>query len=302
MIQLALGPVQYYWPRATLLAFYDEVARSPVDIVCLGEVVCSRRHEMRLPDWLDLAAQLRDAGKQVVLSTQVLLESVSDVGAMQRVAANAQYLVEANDMGAVRALAAAKLPFVAGPHLNLFNPDALAWMAQLGATRWVPPLEMSREDVRAMQSARPHGVATELFAFGRLPLAYSARCFTARHHDLPKDDCRFRCMDDPDGLLLSTREGEPFLVLNGIQTQSAAVHSLLADFGDLQSLGIDVLRVSPMSRATCEVLALFDAVRRGRQSAREADERLRELLPARECNGYWHGRPGMEAVAAKEAA
>lgn len=302
MIQLALGPVQYYWPRETLRAFYDEVARSPVDIVYLGEVVCSRRHEMRLPDWLDLAARLRDAGKEVVISTQVLLESVSDVGAMQRVAANAEYLVEANDMGAVRSLAAAKLPFVAGPHLNLFNPDALQWMAQLGATRWLPPLEMSRDDVRAMQAARPQGMATELFAFGRLPLAFSARCFTARHHNLPKDDCRFKCLDDPDGLLLSTREGEPFLVLNGIQTQSAGVHSLLGDFADAQALGVEVLRLSPLARGTLDVVNLFDAVRKGERTPRDADEHLQALLPARECNGYWHGRPGMETIALKDAA
>ena len=45
--------------------------------------------------------------------------------------------------------------------------------------------------------------ATEAWAFGRLPLAFSARCFTARHHHLNKDDCGFRCLEDPDGLLLA---------------------------------------------------------------------------------------------------
>jgi hypothetical protein len=62
-----------------------------------------------------------------------------------------------------------------------------------------------------------------VFAYGRMPLAFSARCFTARHRNLPKDDCQFSCMDHPDGLMLKTRESEDFLVLNGIQTQSARV-------------------------------------------------------------------------------
>ncbi|MGB4360887.1 MAG: U32 family peptidase, partial [Rhodoferax sp.] len=70
-MKLSLGPIQYYWPRDEVLAFYEAVAPSPVDIVYLGEVVCSRRHEVRLSDWLDIAAVLREAGKEVLLSTQV---------------------------------------------------------------------------------------------------------------------------------------------------------------------------------------------------------------------------------------
>jgi hypothetical protein len=68
-----------------------------------------------------------------------------------------------------------------------------------------------------------------VFAYGRMPLAFSARCFTARHYNLPKDDCGFRCIEHPDGQLLQTREKESFLVINGIQTQSARVHNLIGD-------------------------------------------------------------------------
>jgi collagenase-like PrtC family protease len=140
-----------------------------------------------------------------------------------------------------------------------------------------------------------------VFAFGRLPLAYSARCFTARHHDLPKDDCQFRCIADPDGLLLATREGEPFLVLNGIQTQSARVHSLLGDLDAARQIGVDVLRLSPQSQHTDEIVRLFDAVRRDALAPAAAHEALRALLPGEPCNGYWHGRPGLEMVAPESA-
>ncbi|HYD77626.1 ubiquinone anaerobic biosynthesis protein UbiV [Ramlibacter sp.] len=294
-MQLSLGPIQYYWPRPEVLSFYADAADWPVDIVYLGEAVCSRRHELRPADWLELAQMLQDAGKEVVLSTQVLLESGSDVSAMQRIAANGRFRVEANDMGAVRSVGS-RGPFVAGLHLNLFNADSLQWMAGLGAARWVVPLEIGREGLPALQAARPTGLQTEVFAFGRLPLAYSARCFTARHHNLPKDDCGFLCINDPDGLLLSTREGEPFLVLNGIQTQSARVHSLIAEVPELQALGVDVLRLSPQSRHMAEVVSLFDAVRRGELAPSAGQQGLRELLPGEPCNGYWHGKAGLAQV------
>ncbi|MGZ5193967.1 MAG: U32 family peptidase [Ramlibacter sp.] len=291
-MKIALGPVLYYWPRNTLFRFYDAAAESAADIVYLGEAVCSRRHEMRLADWLEIAAKLREAGKEVVLSTQVLLESGSDVSAMSKVAANGEFMVEANDMGAVHRLAG-KVPFVAGPHLNIYNTPSLAWMASLGAVRWVPPLEMKREDLAVLQQERPAGLQTEVFAYGRMPLAFSARCFTARHRNLPKDDCQFACMDDPDGLVLKTREGEEFLVLNGIQTQSARVYNLVDALGDMSAQGVDAVRISPQSNDTLAVVAVFDQARTQAIGPEQAMAQLEPLLAGKQCNGYWHGEAGL---------
>ncbi len=299
-MKIALGPLLYYWQREAVFSFYDAVAASPVDVVYLGETVCSRRHELRLADWLDIATRLRAAGKEVVLSTQVLLESGSDVGTMHRITANGDFRVEANDMGAVHRLAG-KLPFVAGPHLNLYNPASLQWMASLGACRWVMPLEMKQGDLALLQQNRPPGLETEVFAYGRMPLAYSARCFTARQRNLPKDDCRFSCLDHPDGLMLRTRESEEFLVLNGTQTQSARVYNLVDALEDMRVAGVDVVRLSPQAQHMAEVIALFDAARKQVLTPQEALARMQPLMPEKGCNGYWHGRPGLEQVASAVA-
>ena len=304
-MKLALGPILYYWERETTLSFYDQIAASPVDIVYLGETVCSRRHNLRSEDWLEVADKLAAAGKEVVLSSQALIESESDLKTLRRIAGNGKFMMEANDMGAVHLLSAAKLLFVAGPHINTYNPQTLALLAELGAKRWVMPVELSRAALCHMQAARPAGMETEVFAYGRLPLAFSARCFTARHHNLAKDDCQFRCMDYANGLTLNTREGQPFLALNGTQTQSASVYSLIGEITSLRETGVDVVRVSPQAFFTAKILKLFREVMDHRLPAQTAMQQLTKLMPDRACDGYWHGRPGIEQsylAAAEDAA
>lgn len=291
-MKLSLGPLLYYWSREDTFAFYQAAAAWPVDSVYLGETVCSRRHTLRLPDWFDLADQLAAAGKEVVLSSQALIESESDLKALRKIARNGKFLVEANDFGAVRLLAEAGVPFVAGPTLNAYNPDTLAMLHELGAVRWVPPVEMPAKMLAAMPV--PAGMATEFFAHGRLPLAFSARCFTARHYNLQKDDCQFKCLDHPDGLTLRTREGEAFLTLNGIQTQSARVYSLAHRIDELRAAGVTMLRLSPQSQRMAQVVEVFRELIAGTLAPAEAPARLARLMPGEPCDGYWLGQAGLD--------
>jgi collagenase-like PrtC family protease len=154
---------------------------------------------------------------------------------------------------------------------------------------------MTRASLAAILAEKPAGIATEVFAYGRLPLAFSARCFTARHYDLPKDDCRFCCLEHPEGLELATRDREPFLVLNGIQTQSYRVLNLVDAVPDMRALGVDALRLSPQAARMDEVIAAFDAARRGAARG-DVAALLAPALPAPACNGYWHGEPGIDYV------
>lgn len=294
-MKLALGPVLYYWPQEKLRAYYEEIATTPVDIVYLGETVCSRRHIMRLPDWLEVAKMLAAAGKTVVLSTLTLIESESDLKTMRRIAENGDFVVEANDMGAVHRLAG-QVPFIAGPYLNIYNPQTLGLVASLGAQRWVMPVEMSRATLQGLQNSRPAGLETEVFSYGRLPLAFSSRCFTARFHNLPKDDCRFLCIDDPDGKTMRTREGKSFLVINGTQTQSALVYNLIGDLDSLKEAKVDVLRISPQSEHGTAIIRLFRDCIDQKTSCEDAQQQMEGMMPEAACNGYWHGRPGMEQM------
>ncbi|PLQ00571.1 U32 family peptidase [Cupriavidus pauculus] len=286
--RIALGPLLYYWPRTTVLEFYASIADTAVERVYLGEAVCTRRHEMRLADWIEVAQMLRDAGKQVVLSTPVLVESDSDIAVMRRVCAQEDFLVEANDLGAVRALAGR--PFVGGPHLNVYHADTLAWLAGLGAQGCVVPVEMDGTTMAALAAARPAGLALEAMVWGRMPLAFSARCFTARHHRLRKDACEFRCIEYPDGLVARTGEGQDFFTLNGIQTQSATCLDLCAQVSQMAEGGIEYARVSPHATGTLEAIAHLDAIRRGERAASPSAVMPAGATPS---NGYWSGKPGI---------
>lgn len=293
-MKLALGPLLYYWPRAAVLDFYRAVAASAADVVYLGEVVCSRRHELAFDDWLEIAGALAAAGKEVVLSAQALTESEGDLKLVRRAASNGRYAVEANDWGAAHLLSGSDR-WVAGPHLNVYNPQTLALVAGLGARRWVAPPEATRELVAGIAAARPADVEVEVFAHGRVPLAMSARCFTARRHNRQKTDCGYVCIDDPDGAPVTTREGEAFLALNGVQTQSAAVYCLAAEIDELRAAGVELLRISPHSRGTPEVLAAWRAVCDGDLRPAAAREALAALAIAPLASGFWHGRPGRAA-------
>lgn len=290
-MKLSLGPILTYWRQDDVCRFYEESLDWPIDIYYVGEVVCSRRHEMRLDDWIDVAAMLGSEGREVVLSTQALLESESDLKRLRHLTDNGIFSIEANDMGAVR-LSQGR-PFVAGSHLNIYNTQTLDLLTNLGAFRWTPQVELSGHQIQDLMINKKSSIETEIFAYGRLPLALSSRCFTARHYDLPKDDCQFKCLEHPTGLLLRSRENEPFLTLNGIQTQSASVHCLVDEINDLKSMGIDILRISPQPLSTGSIIETYRDLLDLKIDTATANQRLKTYAIDNHCNGYWHAKPGI---------
>jgi len=292
-MRLSLGPIQYFWERHEVLDFYQKAADCPAEIIYLGEVVCSKRRQLKHEDWLAIGKELEQAGKEVVLSSLTLLEAASEVSSLKKLCANDSFMVEANDISAVQLLSAAGKSFVTGPSVNIYNGRSLNLFAKKGMKRWVLPVELGLDTLKDLQALRPEGLETEVYGFGRLPLAWSARCYTARSHNLPKDDCQFKCIDYPDGRILETQEGQEFLVLNGIQTQSSLTHQALDSLPELAALGVDVLRISPQHNGTMQIVETFD-IACNNNSIYELSDNLLKLIPHGVCNGYLVKMAGMD--------
>lgn len=299
-MRLSLGAIQYFWPRETVEEFYQQHVNSPVDIIYLGETVCAKRRFIKPAEWIDLAKELASAGKQVVLSTMTLIEAKSDLAGVKRICNNGELAVEANDMGAVQLMANQSLPFIGGPALNIYNAYTLKVLFQQGLMRWVMPVELDAKtlkDILADADSMGFGknIETEVFSFGKLPLAYSARCFTARFRKLPKDDCQLVCQHYPEGLAMDSQEGEAFFSINGIQTQSGKTQHLLAHWQQLQQIGVDIMRLSPQPHHMSDVIQRYAEVIN--ETSAETD--IAPWLTAPTCDGYWRGQSGMDYITAE---
>ncbi|PWB62258.1 MAG: U32 family peptidase [Bradyrhizobiaceae bacterium] len=289
-MQLTLGPVLFNWPTEAWQDFYARIAdEADVDRVIVGEVVCSKRMPFRDHAIAAVLERLARAGKEVVYATLALPTLPRETRAI-REAIEAGYPVEANDIATVHLLAGA--PHVVGPYLNIYNEAALAAHAALGATRVCLSPELPLAAIEGL-AARAGAVALEVFAFGRAPLALSARCYHARAHGLPKDACQFVCERDADGMDVATVTGQPFLAVNGIQTLGHGVTAAIRQVDALRAAGVDALRLSPQSCDMVAVARVFRGLAEARIDAAAAEAALAALpLPGPLGDGYLRGLPG----------
>jgi collagenase-like PrtC family protease len=289
-MEFSMGNLQFYWQQDSVLDFYQKVADSNVEHVYLGESVCSKRRELRLDDWLDIGRELSKKGKSVVLSSLALLEAKSELATLKKVCLNGELNVEANDFGAVEILTDAKIPFVAGAALNIYNQHDLKVLLDRGMQRWVIPVELSRDWLaNVIAGCEELGIRdqieTEVYGYGYLPLAYSARCFTARSEDRPKDQCGLCCIKYPEGRKIDSQEGLELFRMNGIQTMSGSIQNLINDLPSMDGL-VDIVRISPHSIEALDWVEKFN----------DALETKNRISLAGFCNGYWHKIEGMKAI------
>ena len=284
---LVMGPVMFHWTPDDWRDFYFRVAdEADVDVVCVGEVVCSKRSPFIAAHLPEVIERLRAADKQVILSTLALIMNSREMQSVRDAAAidDPGILIEANDISAAALLRGR--PHTIGPFVNVYNEATLAYLAANGATSVCLPVEMSLQALAALAKDSP--AALEVLVFGRLPLAISARCYHARAHGLHKDGCQYVCAEDPDGLAVETLDGEPFLAVNGVQTLSHAYADLSGWLSELLDHGIRRLRLSPHAGIDMVMVAeTFRSLADGTIEPAEAHARIAAGLgDAAFCNGY----------------
>jgi collagenase-like PrtC family protease len=294
-MQLTLGPVLYNWQPERWRDFYFRIAdEAPVDNVVVGEVVCSKRAPFLEPYLPEVIERLKAGGKQVLLGSLALVSLRRERRQTAALADVVDGMIEVNDLTCLKSIAGR--PHAIGPFVNIYNEASAAFHADKGAVRICLPPELPLSSVAVIAGALPQ-VAIEMFGFGRVPLAISARCYHARLHKLAKDSCRFVCEQDPDGLVVKTLEDQDFLNMNGVQTLSHSCADLLGDLDAIRSSGVTSLRLSPQDCDMVEVASAFRDVLEGRAAAEDGQRRLAAVYPnVPFANGFLHAQPGFSYV------
>ncbi|MCW8931918.1 MAG: U32 family peptidase, partial [Gammaproteobacteria bacterium] len=94
-----------------------------------------------------------------------------------------------------------------------------------------------------------------------------------------------KCIDYPDGLQVKSQEDESLFTLNGIQTLSGLRYDLYNELQEMKSMGVDIIRMSPRSRNMKNIINAYY------QEINQTDGASYSI--SENCNGYWHGEPGM---------
>ncbi len=295
-LRITLGPVPYLWSGDKWRDFYFRIAESgDIDAVTLGEVVCSKRDHFTRPFLPQVVERLTASGKSVALASLALVTMEREVAQTRRLASQAP-LAEANDLSALHLLAGR--PHLVGPFVNVYNGATASLLARRGATRICLGPELPAASIASIIAAAPE-LDYEIIAFGRLPLAISARCAHARAKGHSKDNCQFVCGEDVDGLDVDTLDGQPFLSLNGVQTMSRHCQVLLGDMPALADMGVTHLRLSPQDCDMVAIAAIYADMRDGRIELEDGMRKLKDVYPAAPfANGFLHGVAGMDWVAA----
>ena len=292
-MELTLGPVLFGWKRAELLKFYEEAASFDVDRVYIGTPVCAKMATLSIADIEEIASALKSAGKSVVLSTLAVVSNEAELDFVRELI-TLPLPVEANDMSVFNMVDPTAREVFAGPHITTYNAASIEFLQGIGVKRMTAPVELSGESVA--YNIEHTGIETELFAHGKVPLAFSWRCYTSRAFGLTTTGCAHDCMRFPDGMVISTMDGEEVFTINGTSVLSARTYTLAGEVEELSGMGVHALRISPQSKGTAQVAGIFRARVNGTLGAAEALDELDALSTERLSNGWYHGRAGKDLI------
>lgn len=298
---LSLGPALFLWDGPKWRDFYYRIAdEAPVDHVTLGEIVCSKRFHFIDPYMGDVIERLQQAGKTISLGSLALVMLEREAKHVRQTTEQSLFPVEANDLSALGLLAGK--PHMVGPLVNVYNAATAKVLAARGAQSICLPPELPLASIREIIKGAPD-VAFEIFTFGRIPLAISARCAHARSKGHIKDNCQFVCAEEPDGLPVKTLDSQSFLALNGVQTLSHTCQALIEDIPELKAAGVARFRLSPQDCDMVAVAKVHDDVLHERIDTEEGLARLQAIYPTVPLsNGFLHGGIGAAWVSRHKTA
>ena len=253
-MEIALGPVLFEWKRAEVIKFYEEVAGMDVDRVYLGEVVCVKKRGLSIDDIGRIAGALARAGKKVALSSLAVVSNEEELRLTRRLV-SLPFPIEANDMSVFNMADPMEREVYAGPHITTYNVPSIEFLKGIGVKRVIFPVELSGQSIA--YNIRHTGVHGEVFAHGRVPLAFSWRCYTSRAYGLTKTNCRTDCARHPEGMVIRNLEGKSLFALNGTSILSASTYTLCAFVEELRDMGVRALRISPQYKDTAQVVGIF---------------------------------------------
>lgn len=291
-MEIALGPVLFGWTRERLIDFYGEVAEmDAVSRVYIGDVVCAKRRGLTIDDMVSVAERLEAKGKKAVLSTLAVVSNDAELDTIRAIA-ETPFAVEANDVSVFNMIDANKREVYAGPHIKTYNGAAVKFLEGLGVRGVTFPVELSSAAVE--ENIATTDMETEIFAHGRVPLAFSWRCYTSRAEGLSKEGCRHGCEGDPQGIEIKTLEGNPVFTINGTSVLSADMHTLVGVTEELSKMGVGRLRISPEAEGTGRVAEIFKARIDGEMGVKEATRELVGLSGGALVDGWYHDRAGKD--------
>lgn len=290
-MELTLGPVLFDWNQDEFFRFYEEAAKMDVDRVYIGEVVCTRKLGFSHSDLKAIIKLLEDAGKKVTLSSLAVISNEDELEFTRKLLSY-PCSIEANDMAVFNMADPMKREVFAGPHITAYNAPTIEFLKSIGVKRVTFPVELSKESFE--YSMRQTDIFGEVFAHGKVPLAFSWRCYTSRAFGLTKTSCKHHCMKYPDGMDLKTVDGEPIFSVNGTSILSADTYTLIEFVDSLREAGAGALRISPQYRHTGKIVEVFRARMNGTIDNKEALAELKAVTEGGFSNGWYLGKAGKD--------
>lgn len=234
-MKISLAPLPLNYSLSTLHQFYEEVAASDfIDCVYIGEVFCPKRL-FSLQSYLKFKEILEQAGKEVVFSTYALPTKEEDfVQVLPFI--EATDLIEVNSLGFLAFLKkqAPHKNFLMGSNCNLYNIHDFEIARDWGSKGAVSHFDLLEETVEAVLVKNV--LPLEVPIYGRFPLAFSWRCYTALFFGKKRGGCELVCQTKTD-LSLKNLEGEAAFVVNGNLIESGRTICLFELGKKLAELG-----------------------------------------------------------------